>query len=91
MTAWSQDLGDRLPYELTAEQVAREQMERLHRKYGDNPHVLAAALEVELKEVVHDAIAYGIALGDEKMGEIAPAELLVAYAAGAAENKKGTS
>lgn len=81
-----------LPYEATAEQIAREQMIRLSREYEDASS-LAVGLEVELKDIIHDAMEFGMQLADSGMGDIPPAELLVAYAAGeeagARESRKG--
>lgn len=77
---------EHLPYELTAEQVAKEAIENLRERYGDNPHVLLTALQSELPSIVHDAMELGMGLA-ETFGDIPAAELLVAYAAGANENK----
>lgn len=77
-----------LPYELTAEQLAKEELERLRDKYGTDARSLGISLEAELPQIIHDAIELGLGLG-ESFGDISPAELIVAYAAGANENNRG--
>lgn len=53
-----------LPYELTAEQVAAEKMAEIQQKYGSNPSVIAANLELILQEYGHDCIELGMGLAD---------------------------
>ena len=73
-----------LPYELTAEQIAKEVRERLIAKYGEeNPAVLGAALlrgYGELEEIIHDGIELGLGLagafGDTTMADVANAYLV---------------
>ncbi len=80
---------DKLPYEATAEHLARVEAARIITKHGNDPDRVMKALEADLTEVIHDSLELGAELAEAGFGEISPAELLVAYAAGANENNRG--
>lgn len=78
-----------LPYELTAEQIAKEQFEHLEEKYGNNPLVLMAALRKGgLQEIIHDSLNLGLGLSSN-FGDIGLVELLEAFTAGTRYNNEG--
>ncbi len=73
---------EHLPYELTAEQLAKEQMDRLYDKYGYDPPVLMRELRrVELKQIIHEAIELGLGIA-EVFGDTGPTDMLEAFSAG---------
>lgn len=79
-----------LPYELMAEQITKEFLERWAERSDDDMSTGLRLLPGMLHELIHDTLEEGMALGglhvaDEVMG---PAELMEAYNAGIMEGKK---
>lgn len=78
------------PYELMAEQITKEFLERRAERSENDMTTGLRLLPGMLHELIHDTLEEGMLLGglhvtDEVMG---PAELLEAYNAGIMEGKK---
>jgi hypothetical protein len=75
-----------LPYELTAEQMAKERLELIAQRYGTNPHTIVANLEEILKEYGHDCVELGMAIADH-FPTTGPVDILEAFEAGTVYGK----
>ena len=53
---------DHLPYELMSEQLVKENIENIERRYGTDPRVVHAYLKTILHEIIHDSIELGAGL-----------------------------
>lgn len=70
-----------LPYEPLTEELAKEQMEHIYRKYGTDPDEIIAHLPVILHEFAHDVLTMGIDLADV-FPHLGVADMIEAFSAG---------
>jgi hypothetical protein len=77
---------EHLPYELTAEQMAQEQMEFIERRYGRDPRVIMAYLPLILQEFGHNCIELGAELADN-FPTTGAGDILEAYSVGVEHGK----
>jgi hypothetical protein len=83
------DSTDQLPYELMAEQVAKERMEAIKHTYGTDPHIIMANLPAILHEYGHDCMELGANLVSE-FPHVGAADMMSAYSAGVSINHMET-
>lgn len=72
---------EHLPYELLSEQLAKEKLEHIIERYGNDPHVIYANLHLILQEHGHDCVEMGMSIA-ESFPSAGPADMIEAFAAG---------
>jgi|GEM_PF-1675479 len=75
-----------IPYELTSEQLATEEIRHIEDTYGTNPYVIMAYLPTILQEFGHNCLELGMGIAD-KFPDAGVADILEAYSAGLTQER----